>query len=73
MTNRQAKKNLKATPKPPEKPGLHEAVQDEKRSRNDFNEEQMHTEPACGPVETDPVTPHDDQVKSGHIPGVLAS
>lgn len=42
-------------------------------TRNDFNEEQMSTDPTCGPVETTVVKPDDGEVKSGHIPGVAVS
>ncbi|GEM_PF-5093206 len=74
MEKRPSKKKSKRAAKTPEMPGCESSNQEQwDRSRDDFNEEQMSTDAECGPVETDPVNPRDDRVKSGHIPGVLAS
>jgi hypothetical protein len=40
----------------------------EEPTRNDFNEEQMSTDPNCGPVETEPVKPRDKS--PAHFAGV---
>ncbi len=41
----------------------------EEPTRNDFNEEQMSSDPHCGPVETEPVKPRDKS--PAHVPGVI--
>ena len=41
-------------------------------TRNDFNEEQMSTDPKGAPVETEPVKPRGDR-QPAHIPGVASS
>lgn len=69
-----------STMKTPKKPGREEAragqvcenpdpEQCQEPTRNDFNEEQMASDPHCGPVETEPAKPRDKS--PGHVPGVI--